>query len=93
MKRKIEQDRIPGFVGSTADQWAAIQAHALTILPIPDRASLWQTETQRVQRFTQYFYCFLSQIARKDKNNLENLLRAPVAGLAVPPVLLLLLLL
>ena len=29
IKRKMEQERIPGFLGSTADQWAAIQAHAL----------------------------------------------------------------
>ena len=35
MKHKMEQERMPGFVGSTADQWAAIQVHALTILPVP----------------------------------------------------------
>ena len=33
MQRKMEQERIPGFVGSTDDQWAAIQDHALTIHP------------------------------------------------------------
>ena len=45
MKRKMEQERIPGFVGSTADQWTAIQAHAITIPPVPHRVPLWQTNT------------------------------------------------
>ena len=84
MKRKMEQDRIPGFVGSTADQWAAIQAHALTIPPVPHRAPLWQTNTRRGQRFTECFDYLLKDIAKKHKNNLENLLRAPVAGPAGP---------
>ena len=84
MKRKMEQERIPDFVGSTADQWAAIQAHALTILPVPHRAPLWQTNTRRGQRFTECFDYLLRAIAKKDKNNLENLLRALVAGIAGP---------
>jgi hypothetical protein len=84
MKRKMEQERIPGFVGSTADQWAAIQAHALTIPPVPHRAPLWQTNTRRGQRFTECFDYLLRDIAKKHKNNLENLLRAPVAGPAAP---------
>ena len=84
MKHKIEQERILGFVGSTADQWAAIQAHALTIPPVPDRAPLWQTNTGRGQRFTESFDYLLRDIAKKHKNNLENLLTAAVAGLAGP---------
>ena len=84
MKRKMEQERMPGFVGSTADQWAAIQAHALTIPPVPHRAPLWQTNTRRGQRLTECFDYLLRDIAKKHKNNLENLLRAPVAGLAGP---------
>jgi len=84
MKRKIEQERITGFVGSTADQWAAIQAHALTIPPVPHRAPLWQTNTRRGQLFTVCFDYLLRDIAKKHKNNLENLLRAPVAGPAAP---------
>ena len=84
MKRKMEQEMIPGFVGSTADQRAAIQAHALTIPPVPHRAPLWQTNTRRGQRFTACFDYLLRDIAKKHKNNLENLLRAPVAGLAGP---------
>jgi len=80
MKRKMEQERIPGFVGTTADQWAAIQAHPHTIPRGPHRAPLWQTNTRRGQRFTECFDYLLRDIAKKHKNNLENLLRAPVAG-------------
>ena len=84
MKRKMEQERILGFVGSTADQWAAIQAHALTIPPVPHRAPLWPTNTRRGQRFTECFDYLLRDIAKKHKNKLENLLRASVAGPAGP---------
>ena len=84
MKHKIEQERIPGFVGSTADLWAAIQAHALTIPPVSHRAPLWQTNTRRGQWFTECFDYLLRDIAEKYKNNLENLLRARVAGPASP---------
>jgi len=84
MKRKMEQERIPGFVGSTANQWAAIQAHALTIPPVPHRAPLWQTNMRRDQRFTECFDYLLRDIAKKPKNNVENLWRAPVAGPAGP---------
>ena len=84
MKCKMEQERIPGFVGSTADQWAAIQAHALTISPVPHRVPLWQTNTRRGQRFTACFNYLLRDIVKKHKNHLENLLRAPVAGPAAP---------
>ena len=84
MKRKMEQERIPGVVGSMADQLAAIQAHALTIPPVQHRAPLWQTNTRRGQRVTEFFDYLLGDIAKKLKDNLENLLRAPVAGLAGP---------
>jgi len=84
MKRKMVQERIPGFVGSPAHQWAAIQAHALTIPPVLHRAPLGQTNTRRCQLFTQCFDYLLRDIAKKHKNNLENLLRGPVAGPAGP---------
>ena len=84
MKRKMEQERIPRFVGSTAAQGAAIQAHAFTIPHVPYRWPLWQTNTRRGQRFTVCFDYLLRDIAKKHKNNLENLFRAPVAGLAGP---------
>ena len=80
MKRKMEQERIPGFVGSTADQWVAIQAHSLTLPPIPHRAPLWQTNMRRGQRFTECFDYLLRNKAKKHQNNLVNLLRVPVAG-------------
>jgi len=88
IKRKMEQESITGFVSSTADQWAGIQAHALTIPPVPHRAPLWQTNTRRAQRFTECFDYLLRDIAKKSKDNLDNLLRAPVAGPAgpAPPV-------
>ena len=84
MKRKMGQERIPGFVGSTAKQWAAIQAHALTIPPVPHWAPLWHTNRRRGQRFTECYYYLLRDIVKKHKNNLENLLRAPVAGPVAP---------
>ena len=84
VKHKMAQERIPGFVGSTANKRAAIQAHALTILHVPHRALLWQTNTRRRQRFTECFDYLLRDIAKKHKNNLENLLRASIAGLGSP---------
>jgi len=84
MKCKMEQERIPGIVGGTADQWASFHAHALTIPPVPHRVPLWQTNTRRGQRFTECFDYLLRDIAKKRENNLENLLRAPVAGPAGP---------
>ena len=85
MQRKIEQERIPGFVGSSADQWAAIQTYALTVPPVvPHSAPLWQTNTRRGQRYTKCFDFLLRDIARKHKYNLEKILRIPVAGPAAP---------
>ena len=85
MQRNIEQDRIPYFVGSTADQWAAIWTYALTVPPVvPHRAPLWQTNTRRDQRFTECFDFLRRDIARKHKHNLEKLSRIPVASPAVP---------
>ena len=40
MKGKMEQDRIPGWKGSTAAQWAAIQAYALATPPVTVRVAL-----------------------------------------------------
>ena len=80
MKRKMEQERIPRFVGSTAYQWAVIQAQALTLSPIPHRVPLWQTNMRRSQWFIECFDYLLRDIAKKHQNNLVNLLRVPVAG-------------
>ena len=40
MKRKMEQDRILGWKGSPAVQWAAFQAYALPTPPVTVRAAL-----------------------------------------------------
>jgi len=45
MKRKIEQERIPEWNQSTAGQWAAIQAYALTLRAVSQRSGLWQANT------------------------------------------------
>jgi len=52
MKRKMEQDRIPGWKGRPAAQWAAIQAYALVTPPITVRAALWQTDIAWGEHFT-----------------------------------------
>ena len=44
MKRKMEQERISGWKGGTAAQWAAIQAYAQAPPPVTIRAALWQTD-------------------------------------------------
>jgi len=41
MKRKIEQDTIPGWKHSTAAQWSAIQAYDITLQPVSRRSGLW----------------------------------------------------
>ena len=84
MTHKMEQERIPGCVGSRADQWAAIQAHTLILPAVPYRARLWQTNTRRGQRFTECFDYLLRDIAKKHHNKLVNLLRVPVASPAGP---------
>jgi len=48
MKRKMEQDRIPGWKQSTTGQWAAMQAHALTLRPGSQRSELWQANNDCV---------------------------------------------
>ena len=81
MKRKIEQDRIPSWRRSTAAQWAAIQAHSLTVAPIASgRAGLWQTDTVRGRRFTDCLDFLLKDIAKKHRNTLENLTRVQDAA-------------
>ena len=62
----------------------ASQADALSFPPVPHWAPLWLTNTRRGQRFTECFDYLLRDIAKKHKNNWENLLRVAVAGLAGP---------
>jgi len=79
----MEQDRIPGWKGSTATQWAAIQAYALAPPPVTVRAVLWQTDTARGERFTQCLDFLLKDIAKKHEPSLTQLLAAqPVPAVA-----------
>ena len=67
MKCKMEQDRIPGWKGSTAAQWAVIQAYALASLPGRVGAALWQTDTAQGERFTECLEFLLKDMAEKHK--------------------------
>ena len=81
MKRKMEQDKIPGWRQSTAAQWAAIQAYSLTLPPISNRAGLWETNTPRGERFTECLNFLLKDIAKKHKGTLaDRLSPQPVAA-------------
>jgi len=83
MKRKLDQDRIPGWKQSTARQWAAIQAHALTLQPVSQRSGLWQADNPRGERFTECLDLLLKDIAKKHPGILRDMLRAPVAAVLV----------
>jgi len=80
MKRKMEQDRIPGWKQSTAAQWADIQAHALTLWPVSQRSGLWQANNPCGERFTQCLDLLLKDIAKTHQGILRDMLRAPVAA-------------
>jgi len=83
MKRKMEQDWIPRWKQSTAAQWAAIQAHALTLRPVSQRSGLWQANNLCGEHFTQYLDFLLKDIAKKLQGILRDMLRAPVAAVPV----------
>ncbi|RPA88665.1 hypothetical protein L873DRAFT_1849641 [Choiromyces venosus 120613-1] len=86
MKRKMEQDRILDWKQSSAAQWAAIQAHALTLPPITVRAGLWQSNTDRGTHFTECLSFFLKDIAKKHQSTLAELLEIqPVVAPAATP--------
>jgi len=83
MKRKMEQDRIPEWKQSTAGQWAAIQAPALTLRPDSQWSGLWQANNPRGKRFTKCHHVLLKDIAKKHPGILRDMLRAPVAAVPV----------
>jgi len=83
MKRKMEQDRIPGWKQSTGGQWVAIQAYALTLRPVSQRSGLWQANNPCGQRFTECLDLLLKDIAKKHQRILRDMLRAPVAAVPV----------
>jgi len=72
----MEHDSILGRKGSRAAQWATIQAYARATPPVTVRAALWQTDTARGERFTEYLDFLLKDIAKKHKRSLTRLLAA-----------------
>jgi len=84
MKRKMEQDRIPGWKQSTAAQWAAIQVYAITLQPVSRRSGLWQANNLRGERFTECLDFLLKDIAKKHQRILTDMLKVqPVAAIVV----------
>jgi len=84
MKRKMEQDRIPGWKQSTAAQWAAIHEYAITHQPVSRRSGLWQANNFRGERFTEYLDLWLKDIVKKHQRILTDMLKVqPVAAIAV----------
>ena len=79
----MEQDRIPGCKQSTAGQWEAIQAHALTLRPVSQRSGLWQANNPRGQRFTECLGLLQKAIAKKHQGILRDMFSAPVAAVPV----------
>jgi len=84
MKLKMEQDRITRGTQSTAAQWAAILAYAITLQPVSCRAGLWQANNLRGERFTECLDFLLKDIAKKHQLILTDMLNMqPVAAIAV----------
>ena len=83
MKLKMEQNRIAGWKQSTAGQWAAIQAYALTLWPVRQMSGLWQANNPRGEGFTECLDFLLKNIANKHQGILRDMVRAPVAAVPV----------
>jgi len=73
MQQKMEQDRIPGWNESTAGQWAAMQAHALTLRPVSQRLGLWQANNSLGEGFTQGLDLLLKDIVQKHQGILRDM--------------------
>jgi len=90
MKCKMEQDRIPSWRQSADAQWAAIQAHSVTLAPVATpgsgRAALWQTNTVRGRRFTECLDILLKNVAKNHRNTLESLTRGRGAPIVAAPI-------
>jgi len=72
-----------GWKQSTARQWAAIQAHVLTLRPASQRSGLWQANNPCGECFTECLDLLLKDIAKKHQGILRDMLRAPVAAVPV----------
>jgi len=85
MKFKIEQDRIPGWKQSTAAQWAAIQAYAITLQPVSWWSALWQANNLSGECFTESLDFVVKDIPNKHQRILTDISKVqPVAAIAVP---------
>jgi len=88
MKRKIELDKILSWRNSTDAQWAAIQAHSLTLAPIASvgggRAVLWQHDSRQGSRFTECLDVLLQEKAKRHHSILETVAREREATVAAP---------
>jgi len=84
MKGKREPERIPGWKQSTAAQWTAIQAYAITLQPVSQRSGLWQANNLCGERFTECLHFLLKDIAKKHQCILTDMLKVqPVGAIAV----------
>jgi len=83
MKCKMAQDRIPGWKQRPVAQWAAIQAHALTLQPVRQRLGLWQANNPCGECFTECLDLLLKDIAKKHQGILRDMLRVPIAAVPV----------
>jgi len=70
MKRKIEQDRISGWKGGMAAQWAVFQAYAFGTPLGRVRVALWQRDIAQGEHFTECLDSLLKDIEKKDKPSL-----------------------
>jgi len=80
MKRKMEQDGIPGWKESTAAQLGAIQAYAITLQPVTLRSGLWQANNLRDERFTECLDFLLKDIAKKHQRILTDMLKVQLVA-------------
>ena len=85
IKRKMEQEGIRSWKLAADDQWAAIQAYALTVEPLASNShtALWQEDSSTGRHFTECLDFLLKDVAKKHSKMLSCL------GVAVPPAILL----
>jgi len=84
MKHKMERDRILGWKGNMATQWAANQAYALATQPGTVRAALWQRDRARAEHVTEYLDSLLNDIAEKHQPSLTRFSAAQLVPAVAP---------
>ena len=84
MKSKMELARMPGWKQSTAAQWAAIQAYAITRRHVRQTLGLWQANNLHGECFTECLDLLPKDIAKKHQHILTDMLKVhPVATVGV----------